>query len=112
MTHFSQTTLPGGKVVITFPTHALGGEQGIALSAMVASAVAEHAQLIVLDLSNVEVMNSTGLGMLVSTLATAGRSNVGLILAAVPERVQRLLEMTHLHQVFQVAPTVNEATAP
>jgi anti-anti-sigma factor len=109
MRQFSSSTPADGHVVISFPTHALGGEQGVTLSAMIATALKGGATTVIFNLSPVEVMNSTGLGMLVSALASTGRGQARLVLAAVPEKVQDLLEITHLATVFESASTVQEA---
>jgi anti-sigma B factor antagonist len=110
--HFTLQKPNTGTAVICFPKQALGGEQGVALATMVSDELQQSTERIVLDLSVVEVMNSTGLGMLVSTLASCGRAKASLVLAAVPERVQQLLQMTHLASVFTIVETVSQATEP
>lgn len=110
--HFATSSPHAGTTVIAFPAHAIGGDQGVALTAIITAEIQAGAVLVVLDLSLVETMNSTGLGMLVSSLATTSRTRTKLCLAAVPERVQNLLEITHLVKVFTVVGSVHDAIAP
>lgn len=112
MTDFTSHSPKAGCAVITFPEQALGGEQGVALTSIVSQTLQDGMSTIVLDLSAVQVMNSSGLGMLVSTLASTGRAKASLVIAAVPDRVQSLLEMTHLVKVFTIVGSVHEAIAP
>lgn len=112
MTGFDTHQPKSGYAVITFPQQAIGGDQGVALTTVVATLLQDGVTSIVVDLSSVQVMNSSGLGMLVSTLASAGRAKATLTLAAVPSRVQSLLEMTRLASVFTIVGSVHEAIAP
>ncbi len=95
--------------MIAFAEEVLGGSEALELSSLLREACAEPAAKIVLDLSRVVRMNSSGLGMLVGALATVRKHNAKLILAAVPENVTSLLTMTQLISVFEIQPTVAEA---
>jgi anti-sigma B factor antagonist len=65
---------------------------------------------LVLDFSNTVFMDSSGLGAIVSKIATA-RSNQGDIRLACPnEFVLKLLGITHLDKVLQSFETVESAT--
>jgi anti-anti-sigma factor len=59
---------------------------------------------LVVDLSGLELVDATGLGMLVATHRRAVRAGRRLVLRGVPERVQRLLVVTRLHRVLHVEP--------
>ncbi len=95
--------------MIAFAEEVLGGSEALELSALVREACAEPSARIVLDLSAVRRMNSSGLGMLVGALATVRTHNAKLFLAAVPDNVTSLLTMTQLISVFDLQPTVDEA---
>lgn len=56
---------------------------------------------IVLDLTGVEYIDSTGLGALVSVYMAAGRANCELELANPKPRVRDLLHLTKLASVFE-----------
>lgn len=112
MAEFATHSPAAGNVIITFPEHAIGGEQGIALTSLVGAQLQAGVHTVIIDLSVVQVMNSSGLGMLVSTLASTGRAQAKLVLASIPPRVQDLLEMTHLVKVFTIVGSTSEAIAP
>jgi anti-anti-sigma factor len=57
---------------------------------------------IVVDMSGVELMDATGLGVLVGTHRRAERAGRRLVLQNVPERIERLLLATRLHRVLCV----------
>ena len=79
---------------------------------MVRQITQDGSKSIVFDLCNVQFMNSSGLGMLVSSLTTLRKQGVGLKLASVPDKVTSLLEMTQLTQIFDIYPTVSDAVGP
>ncbi|HLH08681.1 MAG TPA: STAS domain-containing protein [Terriglobales bacterium] len=58
---------------------------------------------IVLDLSQVSYMDSSGLGALVSVWASARRNGVELKLASLSERVKELLHLTSLDKLFAIS---------
>lgn len=57
---------------------------------------------LILDLSGVEYMDSSGLGMLVGLLKRQRESGGVLAIAGHQPRVQRLFEITGLKQVFEL----------
>jgi len=67
-------------------------------------------QRVVVDLSGVRFMDSTGLGVLMRAQKQRGDdAAAGLRLAAPPARVERLLNVTKLDTVFAVYPSVAAA---
>ncbi len=57
---------------------------------------------LVVDLSDVVVLDVTGLGVLVSAHRKAGRCGRRLVLRGVPAQVGRLLVATRLHRVLLI----------
>ncbi len=96
-------------LVITLEPHVFGGVQAVEFTTRIRDFVGQGKRGFIVDLSPVEVMNSSGLGMLVSSLTTVRKFGAELVLAAVPEKIQRLLVITHLDRVFQQFPSVEEA---
>jgi anti-sigma B factor antagonist len=111
MSAFSTTSPTPSVTVIAFPEQVLGGPEAVELASVVREAAAAGTTTMVLDLSGVTMMNSSGLGMLVATLTSASKNGVALILAAVPEKVAALLAMTQLTQVFDIRDTVDNAVS-
>jgi anti-anti-sigma factor len=61
---------------------------------------------IVVDLRAAELVDATGLGVLVGGHRRADRAGRRLVLRAVPERIDRLLLATRLHRVLTVERTI------
>jgi len=84
----------------------LTGRLGAATVADVRIALAEAIERgsgdLVLELSGVELVDATGLGVLVGTHRRADRAGRRLVLRGVPERIDRLLFATRLHRVLAV----------
>lgn len=66
---------------------------------------------VVLDLSNVEFIDSTGVGLLIRMQKRARCGNQQLILAHLSENVQRALELMRLTDFFIVSPDLQAAEA-
>ncbi len=64
---------------------------------------------VVVDLTKVTWMNSSGLGMLISGLTSLRSSGGDLRLANLSERMRRPLQITKLDTVFQQFPSVKDA---
>lgn len=89
----------GAIAVFTLDGDALGGPDGTQLHEHI-RALAAPARVVV-DLSGVRHMNSSGLGMLLGALATVRDGGGDLRLASVPSRVATLLQVTRLDGTFQ-----------
>lgn len=94
---------------ITLGDNIQGGNDALNFSAKLMELCQNNAKTVIIDLSNVKMMNSTGIGMLVSGLTTLKKNNASLILVNIPEKIQSLLKMTHLDQVFITYPNIEEA---
>ena len=64
---------------------------------------------VVLDLTKVSWIDSTGLGELIASLSSAKNKSGNLILANLQGPVQSLLKMTNLNQIFDIYENVEEA---
>jgi anti-anti-sigma factor len=61
---------------------------------------------LVVDLSDVELVDATGLGVLVGVHRRASRLGRRLVLRGVPPRVLRLLAVTRLSRILAIEPSV------
>jgi anti-sigma B factor antagonist len=68
---------------------------------------AGHARLIV-DMTDVAFMDSTGLGMLVAVLKRAKESGGSLVLSGPQRQVRRVLQITGVEDLFAVAGSVED----
>lgn len=64
---------------------------------------------LVLDFSQVEHMNSRGLGICVSGVMTLRKRGGDLRLASLPEKVKKLLDQCRVFAIFEAFPTVDAA---
>jgi anti-sigma B factor antagonist len=62
----------------------------------------------VLDLSQVDFIDSSGLGAIVSCLKTLG-GNGDLLICGIKETVMSLFQLTRMNRVFQIFPSQAEA---
>lgn len=73
------------------------------------SALASKPSKLVIDLSVVDYVDSSGIATLVEALKWTREAKVGLALAGLRPRVKTLLEITKLTALFTTRPTVEEA---
>ncbi len=99
-----------GVFVIEAPQR-LEGETAVAFRSRVNSIVDEGHYRIVIDLKNTVYMDSSGLGAMVSRIATT-RSNGGDIrLANLNRFIQELIQVTNLNRVFHIYDSTEAAIA-
>lgn len=73
--------------------------------------VAQGDTQIVVDLDNVEFLDSTGLGVLVGALKRVRSSGGELYLVCTQPRIRKVFEVTGLTKVFSIHDSVDEAVA-
>jgi anti-anti-sigma factor len=86
--------------VILAPESMLGGPEALAFNDAIREYSKQH-QHISIDCSQVQIMNSSGLGMLISAQATMKQAGGTCSLRNVPEHVKKLLDMTRLNGLFE-----------
>ncbi len=64
--------------------------------------VSESKESIVLDLSNIKFIDSTGIGVIISALKTARQNNVSFFLSNVQTDVMSLLKLMKLDKIFDL----------
>lgn len=94
-----ETGTDGGLVVLSGRLDARGA--GPARDTLHAALAAGSGRLVV-DLSGVELLDATGLGVLVGAHRRARLEGRELVLSAAPPRVARLLSLTRLDRVITV----------
>jgi anti-sigma B factor antagonist len=89
--------------------HITGGPQAVELAKHLNAFANAQGKHIVIDMASIELINSSGLGMLVSSLTTMRKLGGTVKLAAVPASALHLLEITRLNTVFELCDSVEEA---
>lgn len=95
--------------LIELKPNVMGGNDALVFTSKLQELAGDSPKVVIVDLQNVELINSSGLGMLVSGMSTLRKHNISMHLAAVPAKVHKLLEMTHLNKVFQIFDSVEDA---
>ena len=67
---------------------------------------------IVVDMREVEFLDSTGLGVLVGTLKRVNSAHGSLSLVCAQERILKIFRITGLERVFTIAASVEDAVTP
>ncbi len=97
------------SVVITLKGNVMGGPDGSKLHDTLHELKEGGKTNVVVDLSKMKFMNSSGLGMLISAMTTMRNAGGDLRLAKVADRIQSLLVITKLITVFKHYESVEEA---
>ena len=100
-----------GVALVTLAGDAMGGPDGSALLDRLHELRGSGSANVVVDLGGVRHMNSSGLGMLIGALTSARNAGGDLRLAAINSRIQTLLSVTQLLDVFQTFDTADQAVA-
>jgi anti-sigma B factor antagonist len=106
----TQKAKDGSLIIIEAPERLDASASG-EFRGILRSAVEQGIFDIVIDLSKTQTVDSTGLGAMVSRIATARAQGGDVRLAGVQAAVNKLLSITHLDQVFKSFPTVSDAVA-
>lgn len=69
----------------------------------------EGKNCVVVDLKEVRFIDSSGLGALVSGFKNASTRQATLKLSSLQSQVKSMFELTRLHRVFDIYPTIDEA---
>ncbi len=100
-----------GVVVLEPRGKIMGGPDATLLHDKLYEFIHQGRTKVVIDLSRIEWMNSTGLGILIQGYTTLRNSDGQLKLAKVTDKIQSLLTITKLVSVFDAYDTVEDAIA-
>jgi|YNPNPStandDraft_1061719.scaffolds.fasta_scaffold38879_2 anti-sigma B factor antagonist len=92
----------GQVLVVAMRGKLMGGKDSERFRDMLYRAISDGIVNVLVDLSGVTWMNSSGLGMLISGLTTMRSAGGDLRLVGLSEGTRRPLEITRLDSVFQV----------
>ncbi len=72
-------------------------------------AIASNPSLLMINLSNVTYMDSSGLGCLISILKSVRAIGGDLILCSINHQVKQLFQLTSVDNIFRISPTCSLA---
>ncbi len=98
-----------GCTVIKLEGNVLGGPDAAELNNSLHKLVEAKKKKIVIDLSDVPFMNSSGLGMLIGSVTTMRNAGGDLKLAGASAKIKNILSVTKLLNVFELYATAKEA---
>jgi anti-sigma B factor antagonist len=90
-----------GQVVLELKGDLIGGPFAEEMNTLLHKFVNDNKKNIVVDLSGVKFVNSSGIGILISGYTTMKNAGGELKLANVNERINGVLSITKLNQVFE-----------
>ena len=96
-------------VIIELKGNVMGGEDTKEFNDTLHKLVDEGKTNIVVDLSDVKFMNSSGLGMLIGGLTTMKKAEGHFKLANVTDKIESLLIITKLITIFETYDSVDKA---
>jgi anti-anti-sigma factor len=88
-----------------------GSSEGYGFQEEVRKEIASGVTKIVIDLSSVEKIDSSGIGILVATMWSASQAGAGLVLAALSARVEKVMSIAMLLDHIEHADSVEDALA-
>ena len=98
-------------LVIALKGKIMGGPESSEFHDKLKEAIAEGQRKVIVDLGEVEWMNSSGLGLLISGFTTLRNAGGEMKLARATDKIESLLVITKLNSVFETHSDVNAALA-
>ena len=104
-----ETEQRGGKTILTLKEERVDAHNSGELKERILKLFEAGARDVVLDLHEVQFIDSSGLGALLSGHRNALQRSAGFALAGLQPRVRSMFELTRLHRVFEIYAGVREA---
>ena len=98
----------GENLIIHLGEEVVGGSSALEFQNHLNEAL-DSIKLVIIDLSKVDKINSSGLGMLVAAHTTVNKVDKNLVLCSVPDKVLNLITMTHLDKVLTIVDNLETA---
>ena len=106
-----RTTQHGPVTVIALEGSLMGGPDAAELNNKVTASIEAGKKLLVADLGAVDLMNSSGLGILIKCASAARNAGGRLVIAGASRKVLELFKITRLTSVFETHDSVEDAVA-
>ncbi len=98
-------------IVIKLNGKVMGGPDAKTFRNDLAKLIEEEKKNVVVDLSNVKFMNSSGLGILIGGLKKMNEAGGDLKICGATDRIKSLLMVSQLTKIFDTHETLDEALA-
>lgn len=100
-----------GTQIVLAPVGEIAYVQATDFRAALRRAFDQKPSKIVVNLAQVDYMNTPGLATLVEALQISGKSKVMLVLCGLNDKVRAIFDIARLNTVFKIVPGVDEALA-
>lgn len=108
---FQKIELSPETLIIKLPAKLLGGVISTKFTEVIEQVKQGSFKNVLLDMSDIEVINSLGLGMIVASYTSLKKNSKNLVLVSPSEKVVNLLKITHLDTIFKVFSSIEEFIA-
>jgi anti-sigma B factor antagonist len=98
-----------GKTVLTLKDARLDAHNSAELKDRILKSFEDGGRNIIVDLQDVQFIDSSGLGALLSGHKNAMQRSTGFALSGLQPRVMAMFELTRLQRVFEIYPGLHEA---
>ena len=98
-----------GTVIIELKGKLVGGSLSDRMNRTLDSLLAQGKKNIVVDLSGITILNSSGMGILISGYSKVNNNGGVLKLANITNKIQGLLSITKLNSIFEIYNSTDEA---
>ena len=95
--------------VISIKGKLMGGPEAEEFQGLLQDSLSGNIKNVIVDLSDVKFVNSSGIGILVRGYTTMKNAEGDLKLAGISDKVSGVLSITKLDSVFEQYPSVDEA---
>jgi anti-sigma B factor antagonist len=109
MTFSYTTSQQEGITIFKLEGDIIDKNQATAMMEQIGNLIAKGKTHIVLELSGVKYMNSSGLNVLVNILTKARNAGGDVSVCNLSKKVEELLVVTKLDTIFKILPTVEDA---
>lgn len=104
-----KTSEQNGIYLVGLSGKIMGGPESVQFHDAMKHAIASNHKKVVIDLGEVEWMNSSGIGLLVSAYTTLKNAGSEMKLARTTDKIQSLLVITKLNSVFDSHDSIDAA---
>ncbi len=101
----------GDVAVLYLKGNLMGGPEGVQVHEKVKSLLNDKVKKIVIDLSKVKWMNSSGLGILMACMTSVQNAGGQLKISGATEKIKNLFMITKLITIFDTYETADRAVA-
>ena len=96
-------------VIFTIKSKKLDSENSPQVKAKVLIECQPDVEALIIDLTNVEILDSSGLGVILLAHRQMNELGSEVVLAGVREEIYKLMEISHIHDLFDIYDSVDEA---